>query len=105
MNVIDIGNQIFTFFYPYVNQEPIGVSTCGLYTLVTTYPDNSYNWVACESLGMRDEKCTTPDGSIKVVEVASLRKLGVLRTDSCSELVLGRGRRDSILKKVNALFI
>ena len=103
--VIDIGNDIFTFYYPYVHHQPIEISTSRRYTLVTTYPDNSYNWVLCESLGMRDEKCTMPGGAIMVAEIQSLRKLGVLRTDSCSELVLGRGRRDSILKNINALFV
>jgi len=99
---IKIGNEIFGFYSPYVRQKPIEVSSCGRYTLVTTNPDHSYNWVVCESLGQRP---TTPDGTIKTTEIECLKKLGVLRTDSCSELFLGTGRRDSILKKINALFV
>jgi len=101
---IIIGNKIFAFYYPYVPQKPIEVSTSGQYTLVTTYPDNSNNWVVCESLGKRHENYTTSEG-IKTAEIESLRKLGVLRTDSCSEFVLGRGKMDSTLKKINALFV
>jgi len=101
----DIGNEIFPFYYPYMHQTLIELSTSGTYTLVTTYPDNSYNWVVCESLGERYEKCMMPDGVVKMAEVVPLRKLGVLRTDSSSEFFLGRGSRDSILKKINALFV
>jgi len=102
---IDVGNEIFGFYYPYVHQKPIEMSRCERYTLVTTHPDHSYNWVVCESLGKRDEWYTTLDGAIKAAEIEHLRKLGVLRTDSCSELVLGMGRRNSILKKINALVV
>jgi len=102
---IHIGNEVFAFYHPYVRQKPIEMSTPGRYTLVTTTTDHSYNWVVCKSLGRRDEKCTMPDGTIKTADIEPLRKLGVLRTDSCSEFVLGMGRRDSILKKINALFV
>ncbi|RPB25181.1 hypothetical protein L211DRAFT_822609 [Terfezia boudieri ATCC MYA-4762] len=102
---VNVGNEIFTFYYPYLRQKPIEMSTCGRYTLVTTYPDNSYNWVVCESLGKRDEEFTISDGTIQTAEIESLRKLGVLRTDSCSELFLGTGRKDSILKNIYALFV
>jgi len=103
---IDTRNEILGFYYPYVRQKPIEASTCGKYTLVTTYPDHSYNWVVCESLGKKHGTYTTPDG-IKTTEIQieSLRKLGVLRTDSCSELVLGTTRRDSFLDEINALFV
>ena len=97
-----VGGETFPFYYPYVCQQPIDP---GRYTLVTTFPDHSYNWVVCESLGKRDETYKTPGGIIKTAEVESLRKLGVLRTDSCSELVLGSGRKCSILKQINALFV
>jgi len=70
-----------------------------------THPDHSYNWAVCEALGNRDETYTTSDATIKAAEIVSLRKLGVLRTDSCSEFALGSGRRDSILRKINALFV
>jgi len=102
---INIGNETFGFYYPYVRQESIETSSCGRYILATTYLESSYNWVVCESLGKRDETYTTPDGIIKTVEIEPLRKLGVLRTDSCSELILGRGRMDSTVKRINALFI
>jgi len=104
--VIDIGDEIFGFYYPYVGQNPIKMSSSGRYTLVTTtHSDNSYNWVVCEPLGKRDESYTVPGGAVEVAEVEALGKLGVLRTDSCSELVLGWGRGYSILNKINALFI
>jgi len=101
---IDIGDENFGFYYPYVHQKPIETSSSGRYTLVITYPDHSYNWVVCESLGKRNKRYRTPNG-LETVEIEPLRKLGVLRTDSCSELVLGRGRKDSILTKINALFL
>ena len=101
---INIGNGIIAFYYPYMRQKPIDISSCKRYTLITTYPHHSYNWVVCESLGKQDEIYTTPDG-VTTAEIEPLKKVGVLRTDSCSELVLGRGRRGSILKKINALFV
>ena len=102
---IDAESETFAFYYPYVHQEPIEMSTSGRYTLVTTHLDHGYNWVVCESLGKRDEKYTIPDGTIKTAEIVPLRKLRVLRTDTNSEFVLGRERTDSILKKINALFV
>jgi len=102
---IDIGNETFAFYYPYVHQKPIEMSTSDKYILVTTDPDHSYNWVVCKSLGVKDEECALPGGVVKMAGVQSLSKLGVLRTDSSSEFFLGRGRLDSILKKINALFI
>ena len=86
-------------------QEPIEMSICGRYTLVTTNPDHSFNWIVCESLGKRAEQYMTPDGAVKIAEIVPLRKLGVLRTDSCSEFVLGRGKRGSTLTTINALFV
>ena len=102
---IDIGNETFAFYYPYLRQAPIELSTSGRYTLVTTHLDHGYNWVVCESLTKGGEKYTIPDGTIKTAEIVPLRKLGVLRTDANSEFVLGRERTDSILKKINALFV
>ena len=102
---IHIRNGVFAFYYPYARQEPIELSTSGRYTLVTTYPDHTYNWVVCESLGKRNEKCRTPDGVVKMAEIELLRKLGVLKTDSSSEFVLRTRRTDSILEKINALFV
>ena len=104
-NEIKIKNKTYSFHYPYVHQKPIQISTSKRYTLVTTCPDHSYNWIVCESLGGRDETYTTPDGTTKTAEIKPLKKVGVLKTDSCSELVLGSGKRDSILTKINALFV
>jgi len=44
-------------------------------------------------------------GGTEMGKVEVLRKVGVLRTDSCSELVLGVGEENSVLDKINALFI
>jgi len=99
-------NEIFAFYHPYVLQTRIKMSTSSRrYTIVTTNPDHSYNWVVCESLGKRDERYTTPDGTILTPEIELVRKLGALGTDFSSKFVLGRGRRDSILKKINVLFV
>ncbi|KAF8448229.1 hypothetical protein BGX38DRAFT_1190210 [Terfezia claveryi] len=102
---INIGDDIFGFHYPYLHQKPVEVSSSGRYTLVTTNPEYSYNWVVCKSLGKRTENYTLSDGAIKTAEVESVKKLGVLKTDSCSEFVLGSMRMDSILRKINALFV
>ncbi|KAF8426742.1 ankyrin repeat-containing domain protein [Tirmania nivea] len=101
--VIDVGDEIFGFYHPYVSQKPIEMSTCERYTLVTTCPDHSYNWLVCEPHRNRDIAYPTLDG-VGATEIEPLKKLGVLRTDSCSELVLGMERKDSVLKKINALF-
>ena len=100
--VINHRGDTLGFYYPYMHQKPIEISSSTQYTLVTTYPDNSCNWIVCESLWKRDESYMSLGGAMEVV---SLKKLGVLRTDSCSELFLRSGREDSLLQKINALFI
>jgi len=97
--------RIFGFFCPYQGQYPVeSLAPSKIYTLATSNPDQSYNWAVCELVEDQNAMCKT-HGITKMVEIEVLRKVGVLRTESCSELVLGVGRRNSALEKINALFI
>lgn len=108
---VKAGSKSFIFYYPYVirNQEPVfnKASQFQPFTLVTSHPDEPYNWVVCEILEKRKMMCRKtgekPLDEVEV-EVEVLRKVGVLRTDSCTELYLNVEKSDSILKKINALF-
>jgi len=77
----------------------IETSTTEKYILITTGSDNSYK------LGCMQKECTMPDRVVKMAEVGPLRMQGAVRIDSSSEFFLGRGRRVSILKKINAFFV
>ncbi|KAF8416916.1 hypothetical protein BGX38DRAFT_1204984, partial [Terfezia claveryi] len=98
--------RAFDFYCPYKGQYPIeSLAPSKLYTLATSNPDQSYNWVVCELVQGQEAMRKAADGTTEIVKVEVLRKVGVLRTDSCSELVLGVGEKYSVLGKINALFI
>ena len=95
-----IGDKAFGFYPPYLAQEPIGISNDQPFTLTAMSLDQSYNWIVCEQVGDREEKYGEKE---MLVDVIILRKIGVLRTDSCSELSLVVG--DHKLKEIRSVFI
>jgi len=99
-----INDKVIGFYSPYLDSDPIIIPRNQELTLATTTLGQSYNWIVCEQLGERAEQCKkTPDGEVTCIGVLVLRKLGILRTDSCSELLLGG--RDHSVSQVNSLFL
>ena len=107
---VKIGSKVFGFYCPYEVQMVI--ETEGReFTLATSKPDHAYNWVVCEELPRnrkrrfeeidRDVHVHVDEFDVKV----RLKKVGVLRTDSCSELLVGKRDGGSMLKKINCLFV
>ncbi|RPB21827.1 hypothetical protein L211DRAFT_840191 [Terfezia boudieri ATCC MYA-4762] len=74
-----------------------------IYTFTTSNPGQTGNWVICEFVQDLKTMQKAADGNTEIVKVEVLRKVGVLKTDSCSELVLGVGENYSVLGKINAL--
>jgi len=102
---VQSGNKSFPFYCPYLSQQQI--QTAGEpYTLITLRLGQSFNWVVCKVL--REDKLhgQDSDGKDYIIQAKVLNKLGVLRTDSCSEiLVWGIDKYDSLLTTINCLFL
>jgi len=104
---LKIGGKGFGFYCPYNFQEPICTESQQL-TIVIQSLENSYNWVVCEQLSQtRKRKFEDIDKTenVNALEVKVLRKVGVLRTDSCSELLVGKRDGGSMLQKISCLFV
>jgi len=99
---VEVGNNVFGFFCPYQSQEPIKV-TNNLFTLAILSLKNSNNWAVCEPVG---EGPGAQTESSVGLNVKVLKKVGVLRTDSCSEFLVAWGRPgDYTLTQANCLFV
>ena len=98
---VKTNGRLFGFYFPYLEQKPIDIQDPVL-TLATLDIGEAYNWVVCKALGEKAGKSVGLDG---VAEVNVLRKIGVLRTDSCSELIVGGQNGASLLQKMNCLFV
>jgi len=95
---VKIADKVFGFYPAYLGQEPIGISHNQPFTLTVMSLGQSYNWVVCEHV--RDWRQKEASA---LVDVVILRKVGVLRTDSCNELLLVRGEYK--LKEIKSVFI
>jgi hypothetical protein len=104
---VKIGNRVFGFYCPYQSQSLI-VTENQQYTLAIPSPEHSYNRVVCEEHPRnrkRKFEDSDSDENLDVLEVKILRKVGVLRTDSCSELLVGGRDGGSMLNMLNCLFV
>ena len=92
-------NSSYAFYSPYLDQAPIPSKlTASLrFTLATVSLGHSNNWVVCQVLQPRK----LANGE----ETTVLKKIGVLATDSCSELFIHAGTSRSMLKKISCLFV
>ena len=86
----------FHFFLPYLSQKPINIEGQPVFTLVTAKLGHSYNWMVCRAIGKR----AGIDYNLEEAEVNVLKKVGVLRTDTCGELLV-----HGLLDKRDWLFI
>ena len=103
--------KVYGFYGPYVPQKPIEITRQCEFTIATTDLGNSNNWVVCKVVKKLKARCystSTPGKSDSVeIEIEVLRKVGVLRTDFCGEMLPGVGARGggSALRRINALFV
>ncbi|KAF8441158.1 ankyrin repeat-containing domain protein [Terfezia claveryi] len=89
---VKIADKVFGFYPPYSAQEPINIPNDQPFTLTAMSLGHSYNWVLSEHIGERKERYKSAEkDELNDVNVLVLRKIGVLRTDSCSELLTLRG--------------
>ena len=98
-----IGNKPFGFYQPYLSQKPIRQGQpIRTITLAIADLGHAHNWLVCEALG---KQIGTDFGLAGVGEVNVLKKVGVIRTDSVTELVVGGEDGVSLLQKVDCLFV
>ena len=79
----------FYFYLPYLSQEPIDLGEPE-FALAIADLGHAYNWVVCRVI----------ESPAKVAEFYVLKKVGVMRTDSCSQLFVG-----GLLDRRDCLFI
>ena len=99
---VEIGKGQYGFYLPYLSQKPFDIQDQSVFTLATMNLGHAYNWVVCRAVGNRVGKDV---GLVGVAEVICLKKVGVIRTDSCSELSVGGINGASLLQKMNCLFV
>ena len=97
----ETNGRLFGFYVPYLLQKPIDIED-SVFTLATVEVGYAYNWVVCEAIGKKAGESVGLEG---VAEVTVLRKIGVLRTDSCSEIMVGGPNGASLLEQVDCLFV
>ncbi|KAF8448396.1 hypothetical protein BDZ91DRAFT_751991 [Kalaharituber pfeilii] len=75
------------------------------FTLAILNSEHIYNWVVCEEVETQNGKYRSKDRKEKIGEIKVLKKVGILRTDSSSELLVGGENGGPLMKKINALFV
>jgi len=102
---VQSGNKSFPFYCPYLSRQQIKTAS-EKYTLITLNLGQSFNWVVCKELRERMVYQRDEGGEDHIIQVKVLKKLGVLRTDSSSEiLVWGIDQCGSLLTTINCLFV
>jgi len=123
--------KVYGFYGPYVEQKPIAtMSSEGQpceFTITTADLGHSNNWVVCKVVKGLKARCSSmskastcdpsseatyesgeSDQHSSELDIEVLRKVGVLRTDFCGEILAGIGRSgddDSALRRVHALYV
>ena len=102
---VSIGDRQFSFYQPYLSQKPISIQGRPELTLAIAIADfgHAHNWVVCEAI--EGKRVGRDIGLVGVAEVHVLKKVGVIRTDDCSELLVGRENGLPLLQKMDCLFI
>ena len=95
---IRINNLTFGFYEPYLSQKPISMEGHPVFTLAAAHLGHAHNWVVCRAIAKY--QWAGADADLWVAEFKVLKKVGVLRTDTSSELLV-RG----LLQSVDCLFI
>ena len=93
---VKTNNRLFGFYSPYLSQQPIDVQGQPTFTLAIAELGHAYNWLVCIAV----DKLAGTDIGLEVAEVNVLKKVGVIRTDYCGELLVS-----GLLQKVDCLFV
>ena len=106
--------KVYGFYGPYISQKPIvpasPESQLCEFTIATADLGHSNNWVVCEAvkkLKTKSKSMSVRDSGEELLEIKVLRKVGVLRTDFCGEMLAGVGASGdgSVLRRIHALFV
>jgi len=108
---VEIGDKVFGFYCPYRSQEAIQTTNEPL-VLAALSMRNSHNWVVCKPLRYRKGEGSDRSGAWEMTVFGFywkvLKKVGVLRTDSCSEFLVDGNRPGDarpMLTQTNCLFV
>ena len=95
---VKTNNWHFGFYLPYLEQEPIDIQGLPVFTLAIADLGHAHNWVVCKAI----DECqwVGADIDLGVAEFKILKKVGVIRTDSSSALLVG-----GLLQKQDCLFV
>ena len=96
---VKISDVLFGFHLPYLSQKLFDIQD-PVFTLVVADLGHAYNWVVCRAIDRRQWVETADIDPLGVAEFTVLKKVGVMRTDSSSELLV-RG----LLQKMDCLFV
>ena len=98
---IEINNLTFGFYQPYLSQQPINMEDPPVFTLAAAHLGHAHNWLVCRAAEKYQwAGADAGDAGLGVAEFKILKKVGVLRTDTNSELLV-RG----LVQTVDCLFI
>lgn len=104
--VVKAQGKAFGFYSPYRSQRPIKRSLqnqqLGVTLLISNPEGHAYSWLVCEHIGKQfaQDEFGEPN-----YEYMVLRKVGVLRTDSLSELLVGGKNGESMLVPIYAQIV
>ena len=88
---VEINDRRDIYFYlPYLSQKPIDLEEPEFALAIANLEHPHYNWVVCRVIGSPTEDA----------KVCVLKKVGVMRTDSCTQLSVG-----GLLERRDCLFI
>ena len=99
---VEINENLYGFYLPYLLQKPIDVLDSPVFILATLDIGHAHSWVVCRAI---EKKAGESVGLNGVAEVNVLKKIGVIRTDSCSELMVGGQNGASLLQQMDCLFV
>ena len=115
---VEVKTKVYGFYGPYVSQNPIDITPLSgqqrEFTIATADLRNSSNWVVCEVVKKLKVRCKEKEAcesgkdlrQSSEIEVEVLRKVGVLRTDFCGEMLAGVSTGDgAALRRIHALFV
>ena len=111
--------KLYGFYGPYLLQKPIESTLSGgqqyEFTIATADLGHSNNWVVCKlklvkTLKSRCNSTPRPESGKALqhsseIEIEVLRKVGVLRTDFCGEILASTEAGTGALRKIHALFV
>ncbi|KAF8451195.1 hypothetical protein BDZ91DRAFT_786860 [Kalaharituber pfeilii] len=101
---VEIGSKVLGFYFPYLSEAHIKIHK-KRFTLAVLNSEHIYNWVVFEEVETQNGQYRSEDGKQKIGEIEVLKKVGILRTDSSSELLVGGENDGPLMKKINALFV